>query len=142
MYEIVFGVHLTSLAIAIVGILFADKSGFAWIRGKTATLDQKQLHLIHNTVSLGLVGLIASGVYLLWPQRSDLLVNPLFLLKMFFVATLIINSFAINFLTYTATQMPYADVPAARKRLFLISGAVSTIGWLGTVVMALILFAD
>ena len=138
--DFVFLIHLASLAVAAVGVLIADKVGFSWIRGKVKTLHHRTLHLLHETLSYALTLLILSGLYLFWPMREYLLGQPFFLLKMGFVALLVINSIAIDKLMVVATKVPFANVSGKGKVVLFISGAFSFACWVGAGISALVVF--
>ena len=140
LHGIIFLIHLASLAVAAVGILIADHAGFSWIRGKVQTLSSQTLHRLHNTVSYALVGLILSGLYLFWPEREYLLHQPVFLLKLAFIAVLVINSLAIDRLMLVATKVPFSALSGKGTVALLISGAISTTCWVGAGISALVVF--
>ncbi len=140
MNDFIFVIHLTSLAIAAGGVLIADHAGFSWIRGKVSTLSSLTLHRIHDAISYALSGLILSGLYLFWPMHEYLLSEPLFLLKLTFIAVLVINSIAIDKLMIVATKLPFASVSTKGKVVLLISGALSSLCWFGAGISALVLF--
>lgn len=133
-------IHIGSLAYAVFGILYADRVGFSWIRGQTQTLRTEQLRRAHDTVSMALGSLIASGFYLMWPMRNYLLGQPSFYIKMCFVITLIINSYAIGALMQTSTKRAFSELTSLEKVPFFISGAVSMLCWAGAAVTAFFLF--
>jgi hypothetical protein len=140
LHALVFLIHLIALAVAGCGVLVADKIGFSWIRGKTRTLSHKTLHVLHETLSYALAALILSGLYLFWPARDYLLHQNLFLLKMFFVAVLVINSIVIDRLMIVATKVPFAMVSTKGKVVLFLSGAFSFICWGGAVIAAVLVF--
>ena len=140
LHAFIFLIHLIALAVAGCGVLVADKIGFSWIRGKTRTLSHKTLHILHETLSYALAGLILSGLYLFWPARDYLLHQNLFLLKLFFVAVLVINSIAIDRLMVVATKVPFAMVSGKGKVVLFISGAISFACWIGAGLAALLVF--
>lgn len=140
MHDLIFLIHLSSLALAALGILLADHSAFEWMRGKIDAIQRKKVFALHWVVTVGLSGLILSGLYLFWPLRDYLLTEPLFWLKMFFVAALLINSFFVEQLMHVATRRPYRALSTREKAPLFISGAVSTLSWVGAVVTALLLF--
>jgi hypothetical protein len=131
---------LLALGVAACGVLVADKIGFSWIRGKTRTLSHKTLHILHETLSYALAALILSGLYLFWPERAYLLGQNLFLLKMFFVAALVINSVVIDRLMLVATKVPFTAISGKGKVVLFISGAISFACWAGAVIAAVLLF--
>ncbi|HEY5383220.1 MAG TPA: hypothetical protein VIJ88_01555 [Candidatus Paceibacterota bacterium] len=140
LHSIALLIHLGALAVAGCGVLVADKVGFAWMRGKTQKISRRTLHLLHETISYALILLIASGLYLFWPVRSYLLHQNLFLLKMFFVAALVVNSIAIDRLMIVATKVPFASVSTKGKIILFLSGALSFTCWVGAGLSALLLF--
>lgn len=132
--------HITFLFLAAVGILVADHAALQWMRGKTEVIGKKILFTAHWIVTIALLGLVYTGLFLFWPQREYLLHQPLFLLKMIFVAALLINSMAIERLMHLAAVRPFSSLSAGQKAPLFISGAVSTLSWIGAGVMGLILF--
>ncbi|HVM73939.1 MAG TPA: hypothetical protein VMU13_03635 [Candidatus Paceibacterota bacterium] len=133
-------VHIGFLCIAGIGILLADSSALAWLRGKRETVDAKALFVAHWVVTIGLSGLILTGLYLFWPMRSYLLGQPLFWLKMGFVVALVINSFVIEALMNVAQVRPFNALTTAQKFPLMLSGAVSVICWAGAFLVAITLF--
>jgi hypothetical protein len=140
LHTIAFGVHLLALAVAACGVVIADKIGFSWIRGKVRTLSPRTLHILHETLSYSLAALILSGLYLFWPMREYLLQQNLFLLKMLFVAVLVINSVVIDRLMLVATKVPFTAISGKGKVVLFISGAISFACWAGAALAALIVF--
>ena len=140
MQDLIFYIHIGSLCVAGLGIVVADHAAFQWLTHRRDVVGRKELQFSHYTVTAGLSGLILSGLYLFWPLRADLLHQPLFLLKMSFVAALVINSFVIEYLMHTAAHTPWRHLSMGERLPFMISGAVSTISWLGAFVVALVLF--
>jgi hypothetical protein len=139
-HQIYFALHLASLAFAGIGVLYADHAAFDWLRGKIRVMTHRTLAITHWTVTLGLVGLVSTGLLLFWPEREYLLGQPLFIIKMCFVLALILNSFIIETLMHLAARFPYAALTARQKIPLFISGAVSGACWLGAGIAALILF--
>ncbi len=135
-------IHLTILGVTALGILLADHEGMQWVSGKKPLLEWKKVFRLHLWVGFGLIGMLITGFLMFWPVRNYLLHNSLaFLIKMMFVAVLIGNSFLIGELTKISTKRTYASLSSAEKRPFFISGAVSTISWLGAATAALFLFS-
>lgn len=136
----IFYSHLVSLAIAAGGILYADSLGMKWIRGKIERLDVLDLERAHLIVSIALLLLVITGGIMFWPMRSYLLFQPLFLLKMAFVLLLILNSFVIDSMMHLSRLHSFRDLAQRQKISLFVSGAVSTVCWLGAGITALILF--
>ncbi len=124
-------VHLTTLAITAIAILYADHVGFQYMRGTKVFLDHARTLLLHRIVSVGLTGMILSGAFLLLPQWEFLIEDPVFQLKMAFVLVLTLNAFAIGKLSKITSEQSFGELPSQTKMILLISGALSGIGWLG-----------
>lgn len=140
MQTLIFYIHITSLCVAALGILIADHSAFNWMRGKVDTAHRAAVFSAHWIVSAGLAGLVLSGLLLFWPMREYLIQEPLFWLKMFFVGCLLVNSFFVEALMHRATKHSFDSLPFSQKAPLLISGAISTLCWLGAGFTALALF--
>lgn len=138
--DLVFYLHLSSLALAVGGILYADTLAFSWMRGKKDTLWRTHLLRAHYIVSAALILLILSGTYLFWPMHTYLLHQPLFYLKMSFVLALVINSFVINKIMHVSTHKTFKSLEQMERLPLFISGTVSAVCWLGAGVSALLLF--
>lgn len=132
--------HLGLLAVVLWGIVRADHAAFLWLRGRTETVSLTAARNTHVVVTLALSGLVLTGLFLFWPMREYLLGQPLFLLKMAFVAVLIINSFFIELLMPTASTKPFATLTEREKLPLMLSGAVSTLSWLGAALAAILFF--
>lgn len=140
MITTLFPIHILFLCIAGIGILMADSSAFSWLRGKREVIGRETLFISHWVVTAGLVGLILTGLLMFWPLRGYLLSEPLFWLKMIFVAALVINSFFIEYLMHTAAHRSFKSLSHAQKVPFIISGGISTLSWVGAGITALMLF--
>lgn len=123
--------HLVVLSITAIGVLLADHMGFQWIRGVKPTLDAKKLKRYHYWVGGGLTGMIITGFFLFIPNKDFLLTHPQFIVKMMFVAFLVINAFAISELLNVATTRTFASLTFKEKIPLFISGGISTMCWLG-----------
>jgi hypothetical protein len=132
--------HLGFLAVALYGIIDADSQAFAWMRGKTPTIAEHHLKRTHWVVTIGLAGLILTGLYLYWPMRAYLYGQAYFITKMVFVLALLVNSFFIERLMPLASQFEHKNLPAWQKRILTLSGGVSTLSWLGAVLLAILQF--
>jgi hypothetical protein len=140
MKEILFVLHIASLCAAGIGVLMADSSAFAWLRGKREVVGKETLFVAHWVVSIALAGLILTGLALFWPMRDYLVGQPLFWVKMTFVSALVINSFFIEYLMHTAAHHSFKSLSHRQKLPLMLSGAVSTVSWLGAGLCALMLF--
>ena len=136
---IFFPIHMLALAYSAWNIFNADRMGFSWIKGKVNTLDAKEVAKYHKATWIGLLLLIGSGVGLFWPKRDYLLNNPAFYIKMGFIAALFINSFFIDSLQKVATSKSCPSLNSKEKFPLYLSGAVSTISWIGAGITAFFL---
>ncbi len=118
----------------------ADSSAFAWLRGKREVVGRETLFVAHWVVTAALAGLILTGLTLFWPMRDYLLAQPLFWVKMIFVSALVINSFFIEYLMHTAAHHSFKSLSHRQKVPLMVSGAISTVSWLGAGITAVFLF--
>lgn len=141
-HEIFLTLHLLVLTFVAWTVFHADHMGFNWITGKTRVLDEAKVKTLHRNTWLGLTGMIATGLLMFWPLHEYLLTRPQFYIKMFFVAALIANGFAIGNLQKIALTKSYAELTWGERLPLMISGAVSTLGWIGAATMAFFLLPD
>ena len=140
--DIVLPLHLMSLGYVAWNIISADHLGLTWIRATRPTLPEALVRKYHKGTWIGLCLMIATGFTLFWPMREFLLTRPQFYIKMFFVLALVANGFMIGKFINIATTRTYASLTFKEKLPLLISGAVSTLGWLGAATMAFYLIPD
>ena len=140
MENLVLYIHIAFLCVAGLGIAVADHAAFQWLTHKRDVVSKRELLFSHWTVATGLSGMVLSGLYMFWPLRGFLLGQPLFWLKMAFVAALIVNSFFIEYLMHTASHTPWKHLSYGERVPFIVSGAVSTLSWLGAFLSAITLF--
>ncbi len=135
-----FSVHIFSVIFSLCVVALADKQAFAWLRGKPAILNTKKVAVYHWLTWAGLVTTITSGFYLALPQIWYLLSQPIFIMKLLFVAILLINAILIGRFSHTATTRPYAELTWDETVPLFMSGALSFFGWAGALVLALVAF--
>ncbi len=140
MDDLLLYIHIGALGAAALGMLYADHEAFAWLRGKKDTLLHKHLLWAHHIVAYALSAIIVSGLLLFWPMREYLLGQPLFWLKMGFVAALVANSFAIEKLMHLPTRASFRSLTHRQKLPLMLSGAVSMGSWVAAGILALVLF--
>lgn len=133
-------VHVLSIGFVIAVITMADKEALAWMRGKKSVLDRRSLHNLHVMTWVGLLALIASGVTLFWDRKEYLLTQPLFIMKMLFVAVLVVNGILIGRLMNIALEKPFADLSPKKKVELFASGMISSLSWIGAFILGIILF--
>ena len=129
-------IHLTAIACTLALVVTADIHGFLWLVGKIGTLPKKRMRRIHLLIWIGLSIIIVSGFCMFLTYKDYLLVLPAFKLKMFFVATLLINAFVIGKLAHIAYFKPFSALPASKRTPLLVSGFVSTMSWIGALIAA------
>lgn len=125
-------IHLTTLALTALVILYTDHRGLKYFLGKEPTLPASFITWSHRLVWLGLLLMIGSGAFLVSEAWSYFSTDPAWLIKMGFVAVLVINACAIGRLSHVATTTPFAELSITQKRLLLVSGIASSTGWIGS----------
>ena len=133
-------IHIFATGFALAVIVMSDKEAFDWMRGKKQMLDPLLLHRLHLLTWTALLALIVSGLILFYPQRTILLTNPLFIMKLLFVAILCVNGILIGRLMGIAQMRPFVSLTSREKMQLLVSGAASFISWAGAFVLGMILF--
>ena len=123
--------HVATLLLTALFILYSDHQGFLYFRGKKATLSPTFLAWSHRLVWCGLLLMIVSGILLVLPSWEYRLQQPIFYVKMGFVLVLVVNAFAIGTLSRVAAQKPFAMLSLEEKRTLLLSGTLSAVSWVG-----------
>jgi len=136
LFPFILPIHVGMAIGLVVLVVYADKLGISWMRGKTALLDEKKIKVLHRAVGVGLVGMIGTGAMLAYPYQSYLITLPAFQVKMFFVLVLIVNSFFIGKLMKIAIKHSFQSLSQKQKNTIYISGGVSTISWVIVIVAA------
>ncbi|MEK7613662.1 MAG: hypothetical protein AAB439_02185 [Patescibacteria group bacterium] len=129
-------IHVTTLALLLCAVAFADHEAFAWLRGKKETLSKKILMRVHLFTWAGLLVMVTTGVQMALPLADFLVTNVAFYFKMFFVSALIINAVVIGFLLNVAAERSFASLSRKERIPLFISGGVSTVSWIGAIVSA------
>lgn len=132
-------IHVGILIITMLVVIYTDHLGLLYVLGKKAVLSKQLVTWLHRVVLVGLLGMIGTGFFLFLPMSEYLLSKPNFYVKMLFVLTLVVNAFVINAFMKHAFIMPFKQLPSNIRRNLLISGAVSTLGWLGAILGGLYL---
>ena len=139
LFPYAYKIHVTTVFILIALVVLADTLGFLWVLGKKETLDRRMLSRIHNAIWVGLGVMLLAGAIMAYPYFDYLRTLTPFLVKMGFVAALIINSFVIGKHIPITTERPYATLTREEKAPLFLSGAVSTISWAGAIIAATML---
>ncbi|MBX4215714.1 hypothetical protein KW797_02105 [Candidatus Parcubacteria bacterium] len=130
-------IHLSILAVTALAIVYADHLGWQYFRGRKPLLDARTMRRVHFIVIAGLIGMITTGFIMFWPDRAAYLSYWPFLIKMGFVLILVVNALFIHRLMGVASERPYASLTKGERRKLLVSGALSSIGWIGAAVIGL-----
>ncbi len=130
-------IHLITLGLTILVILYSDHLAFQYFRGKRALLDGKSIRRIHYLVWSGLIGMIVSGIFLFIPMWEYLLGSPVFYIKMAFVLVLVINACVIGQISHVSSTRPFSELTDKEKRHLLTSGTVSFVCWIGAMTIGL-----
>lgn len=133
--------HVFAFLASLGIILTADKQAVAWVRGKKALLDGSFLRKLHLLLWATLGVQIATGAVLAYPMRAYLLGQPLFILKLLFVAILVLNAILIGRLMPAASERTFASLSFDEKLPFLMSGAISGMSWAAAAILALAAFS-
>lgn len=140
--DLLLPLHLLTLTFVAWTALHADHMGFKWILGREQTLDKETTEKFHTRIWIGLGGMILTGFLMFWPMREYLLSRPQFYAKMFFVLALVANGFAIGSLQKVAFRKSFKELTTKERVPLLISGAVSTISWIGAATLAFFLVPE
>jgi hypothetical protein len=136
LYSFVLTTHILTAIGLIVVVIYSDHLGWQWLRGKQQTLNLTTLNRLHHIIYAGLSIMVTTGLYMFWPLQAYLLYEPAFYVKMGFVGTLIINSFFIGSFMRKASETPFNLLSKQERVPLYVSGALSTVVWLGTIVAA------
>lgn len=135
-----FSIHIFGLLFSLVIVTIADEQAFSWVTGKKSTLHPTGIRVLHWLTWVGLLTMIVSGTILALPMFGFVLAQPLFIMKMLFVAILFLNAILIGRFSHVATERAFATLSWDEAMPLLISGALSFMGWIGALVLALIVF--
>jgi nitrate reductase gamma subunit len=137
--QIALQVHIATIIALVCVILYTDHLGLMWMLGKKEVLNAKRVTLLHTLVWAGLLLMLASGFTMFLSYKDFLLFEPVFYVKALFVVTLVVNAFFIGTFMRAATERSFATLTRNEKVPLVISGAISTIGWIGAITCGLIL---
>jgi len=122
-------IHLAALALTAVVILYTDHVALGYFLGRRRLVSARFSHLSHALIWGGLFVLIVTGVLLVAPFWEYYRVLPAFYVKMGAVLVLLWNGYAIGRLARVASGTPFAELPRETRRVLLVSGALSALGW-------------
>lgn len=128
--------HILTAFSLIAVIFFTDIYGFTWLIGKQDRLSLLWLKRSDSIIWAGLFIMVVTGILLFYPYQSFLLANPAFQVKILFVVAIIINGLFIGRHMSIATTIRFNELTTSVRSKLIISGAVSTIAWVGSVIAA------
>jgi hypothetical protein len=128
-------IHELILFITLAVVVFADLQGLRWVLGWVPTLSARIVRVLHFVVYLGLGGMVVTGLTMFSRDSAYLLSNPVFLVKMVFVAALIANSFLIGAHIQVASEKPFAQLSSGGKKKLIVSGIVSGVCWISAMLL-------
>lgn len=132
----ILALHISAFFVNITFVVIADALALSWVLGKKEVLSIQVMRTLHRIVSVGLCVSVVTGAIMFWDVRDYLLTLPAFYTKMLFVLALVVNSFVIGKHMHIAVERPFKTLEPEEKRPLFISGAVSTIAWVGTFIAA------
>ncbi len=129
-------INLTAIFITLAVVVTADTHGLLWILGKMRVLPQTRMEVLHRLAWGGLIVIVLAGATMFSTYSEYLLTLPAFQLKMLFVLFLFLNAIFIGKHLQVATVRSFAELSPKERLPLLISGAVSTTGWIGAYICA------
>lgn len=138
-YHLLLGVHIGAFLVNIALVIVADCHAASWLFGWQQTLSRRLMTWLHRIIGVGLAVSIVSGFFLFLSHAEYLLAVPSFYVKIGLVAALVVNAFVIGRHVDVASEKPFRLLTAAERRLLFVSGAVSTMGWVGVCMAAQLL---
>ena len=129
-------VHVTAVLSTLAVVVIADLHGLWWLLGKTNVLPKQRLVLLHNLIWVGLAITITAGAIMFsWAPEYYLSLTA-FRLKMLFVLFLLVNAIVIGKHMHWAFSGPFGALNKGQKQALILSGFISTAGWIGAYVCA------
>lgn len=143
-YSLLLGFHIAGVVIGLGGAFFSDALFMASVRdGSISEAEMRRLTRVSRIVWTGLVVLFMSGIGLFLLAPAFYLASHSFLAKMTLVGILLANG-----ILFHAVHIPWLKRRTGRpfsqavdfefRRLsLLVSGAISSVSWMGAFVLAL-----
>lgn len=132
-------IHVGSFLVTIVTVVVADISALLWVKGTVKLLPAKLMSFLHAVVGVGLLVSIVTGILMFLPLTDYLLSTAAFKVKMLFVLALVVNAVFIGRHIRIPTTTPFVEVSVLQKTKLFVSGIISTVGWVGAFVAAMML---
>ena len=130
--------HLVSVVVSFGAVIFLDVYGLLWLFGHRDLRDILQLVSTgHVLISLGLIGLIGTGL-VLHPNLDSWLVR----MKMVLVLVVMLNGVNAHRLSRRLWRLPGnprgANIPWDCARPLFLAAAISQAGWWGAVIIGFV----
>ena len=129
-------IHISAVFTTLILVVISDVHALLWVIGKIPILPRKRMELFHKAVWLGLVVIVSAGLLMFSTYSEYLLTLPAFKIKMLLVVLLIVNAVFIGGHLQKATTYTFASLSRKEQIILLISGAVSSTGWIGAFIAA------
>lgn len=131
--------HATAVLLTLLAVLYADERGLRWVRGRAHVLAPRKVATLHALVGVGLALILLTGGLMFVDRSSYLLSQTTFLVKMGFVGALVVNAFFIGSISKLASEKAFVELTSNERRKVFLSGAISSLGWLGAIMCGLTL---
>jgi hypothetical protein len=133
-------IHIVAVLFSLSVVLTADHYGYSWISGHEAVLKEEKLKKLHMYTWIGILMTIMTGGILFYKDYETLLSSQIFLVKLAFVGTLVVNSFSVGILKDLATKTKFSNLSIKEKTSLFISGGTSSACWLGALLCAFFIY--
>lgn len=131
-------VHLASVVVGLGAAVMVEYNGLLWMTGRRsiAAVNEAE-HTLSFVVWVGIVGLLASGLFL-HPNLD----NPLTDLKLAAVLVLALNGVSVtklaNELQRLPPDLPFRRTPLSLRRWAIWSGVISQLAWWTAVIVGML----
>ncbi len=124
-------IHVFSVTLTLLLVIIADAHGALWLFGKMHTLPQKRMSYLHTAIWIGLIITIIAGALMFSTYPAYLLSLTAFRLKILFIVMLVVNAIFIGKHMRLAQEQPFSSLSKNEKLILIVSGIISTTGWIG-----------
>lgn len=128
-------IHAPLAGLTFLLVIISDFYGFLWIIGKLKNLKLNVLVWMHKLVFIGLFGLIATGLSMLY-FNHEFFTNYIFFIKMFFVLVLFLNAFRIGAEMTIPARKTFKELTKKEKKKMLSVGLTSFVSWVSVLFLA------
>jgi uncharacterized membrane protein len=129
--------HVGSIVLTLLFVVYADEQGLQYLRGKRKTLQRERVRALHRIVAAGLSVIIATGALMVYQDPAFYFGQATYWVKMCFVLVLVVNACVIGFLSRFAVVTPFQELAKRDQWMLLASGGVSAFSWVATILLGL-----